>query len=298
MDDNFYQILQIPVSATPLEIESVISNCYNQARRLVTHHDPKVVNQANHALMVIEQARTILLDAQKRAAYDAALGLTGQTGGLADPQVILNPFNQHHILTPPSPRLGQSSADSESGKLERTDAWVCSTCQTANPISSQFCKTCGNLIGIVCPNCQKIIESRATFCQSCGVNVRETITRKQEEEQKRQLREKAESERIRNAHIQQLAVYSIASAVDKNLKLGLWGLLFFILGQYWISIPLQIIMIYKISKILSSAQIPGDTQYRNKAKNIFWLAIIPLILAIIIIVIIVVGWIVGSISSM
>ena len=140
---NLYQFIGVPFSASHAEIDAAIFTKYNEVRRLVTHHDPNVVNQANLNLQLIEQARVVLLDPQKKADYDASLGLGGATGGLADPQAILQKFNPVGVTTPPSGRPVGISPQAAQAAIERTDAWVCPACLTANPIGTRFCKKCG-----------------------------------------------------------------------------------------------------------------------------------------------------------
>lgn len=54
MTANYYEILNLQPTASSADIQTAFENQYNQWRRLVTHHDPKVVNQANQALQALE----------------------------------------------------------------------------------------------------------------------------------------------------------------------------------------------------------------------------------------------------
>ena len=78
---NYYEILSIEPTATQREIETQLDNQYNRWRRLSTHHDAAVVDEANKALRTIEQIRDTLMDSNKRAAYDAGIGVGGFVGG-------------------------------------------------------------------------------------------------------------------------------------------------------------------------------------------------------------------------
>ena len=59
---NYYEILNVPTTASTAEIQTAYEQQYDQWRRLVTHQDPNVVNQANQALKALE---TIRLDFEK-----------------------------------------------------------------------------------------------------------------------------------------------------------------------------------------------------------------------------------------
>lgn len=91
---NYYEVLKVATDANPAEIEAAYDAQYNHWRRLVTHHDPKIVHRANQALRWLEQIRTTLLDDELRTAYDARLGLTPGISGLADPQAQLSKRQQ------------------------------------------------------------------------------------------------------------------------------------------------------------------------------------------------------------
>ena len=169
MGPTYYEILKVQPIASVSEIEAAYEAQYNQWRRLVTHHDPSVVNQANQALDMLQRIRVTLTDIAKRAGYDEAIGISGPIGGLADPEVL------SRTLTPPSPiprkrsdTLAQSPATSE----QRVDAWTCPRCHTANLVRTRFCKNCGQSLGRTCPNCDQLIEVAAKFCTECGADDR------------------------------------------------------------------------------------------------------------------------------
>lgn len=78
---TYYDVLRVSPSAAPAEIETALDNQYHHWRRLVTHHDPVVVEEAERALRTLEQIRAVLLTPEKRANYDGSIIV----GGLADP---------------------------------------------------------------------------------------------------------------------------------------------------------------------------------------------------------------------
>ena len=86
---NYYEILNLQPAASMQDVQVAIDTKYNQYRRLVTHHDPTVVNQANMALQSLEKIRETLLSPDRKAVYDEALGLSGPViGGLGDPHMV------------------------------------------------------------------------------------------------------------------------------------------------------------------------------------------------------------------
>jgi hypothetical protein len=253
---NLYQFIGVPVSATPQEIDAAVFAKYNEVRRLVTHHDPTIVNQANSDLQAIEQARATLLDTNLRSAYDASLGLDGATGGLADPQAILQKFNPVIAAAPPSTRLADPNPQ-KAPAINHTDVWVCPGCQTANQKNTKFCKKCGRELGVLCPKCNTLNEMDTIFCQDCGVNIR-------------QAREQKEQQRIeREARQQQMNVLNIQLApmkkhADRAARFASpwwlildWGLF----GIIWVYAYIQ------AGKALSFPMMTGDEVLRKKAQQ-------------------------------
>jgi hypothetical protein len=188
---NYYEILKIQPSASAAEITAAIDAQYNQWRRLVTHHDPNIVNQANQALGHIERIRATLTDPEKRSIYDTAIGVANQQiGGLADPEALLNAPG----VTGVSPNLGMAKAPPSSpapgapaapAAGARLDAWECSKCKAQNPIGTRFCKKCGAQIGIDCPNCKNLAEAAAKHCSNCGVDLQKALQKKKADEEER-----------------------------------------------------------------------------------------------------------------
>jgi ribosomal protein L40E len=166
---TYYEILKVSSTATVAEIETALDMQYHHWRRLVTHHDPTVVNKANQALQALEQIRATLTDPIKRAAYDAKLGLQGPVGGLADPQArgTASPLPPRPAVVPPEPPTAPATP-------VRTDAWICPQCGTTNPVQSRFCKKCGQTLGINCPKCNTIIEATAVFCAVSRRHIQQT----------------------------------------------------------------------------------------------------------------------------
>lgn len=176
---NYYEMLKIQPSATLAEIETAIEGQYNQWRRLVTHHDPNIVNQANQSLQLLETIRTILTDSAKRNAYDT--GISGPVDGLADPEAVLR--------AAPSSLPRQPLATKALSSTDRTDAWVCPSCQTNNLLKARFCSRCGLALGINCPNCGNVIKSDTVFCPDCGAKVKDLLRQREAAAEARKFQE-------------------------------------------------------------------------------------------------------------
>lgn len=208
MPTNYYEYLQIQPVATQEEIQTAFDTKYNQCRRLVTHHDPNVVNQANLALQSLEKIREILLDPGRRAVYDEALGITGNVvAGLADP--ISMPMDSH-VMTPPMVKPGSLPAASVAA-TSPLDGWHCTKCNSISPIGSLFCRSCGSELGQTCPKCRTLFEKTAKFCPSCGLSPQEY---------------EAEQEKLRLESIekQRQSIRNKISDAEAQLAIGMYGL--------------------------------------------------------------------------
>lgn len=173
---TYYEVLQLVPTASSAEIEAACDAQYHHWRRLVTHHDPSVVNQANQTLQLLETIRTTLTHPERRMAYDARLQAgRGVVGGLGDPAAVARPG----VMVPPPPPPAPVAVTPPPPALERVDAWLCPKCQTANAPGNAYCKQCGHTIGIHCPKCSIIIEASAAFCSHCGVNVANAARQKE-----------------------------------------------------------------------------------------------------------------------
>jgi RNA polymerase subunit RPABC4/transcription elongation factor Spt4 len=283
---HLYQFIGVPISATTQEIDTAILAKYNEFRRLVTHHDQNIVTQATVALQTLEQARGILLNPQQRASYDQSLGLTSGTGGLADPSSLLNRLTgaSSSVSMPPvamAPLASQSTRplNQPPNPGERLDAWVCNRCRVVNPIGTRFCKQCGNQVGMDCPKCGRLMEANSQFCQECGVNVREYLVVQEEEERMRAM-EIAQRQRMEAERLAMLGpIVSNSNNAWSLTKVGCF--LYFIPVVNLISLVLWGMGIYYARKVLASGQLPGDTEYREKAKKALGWASVPMILNVI-----------------
>jgi len=162
---TYYEMLQIEPHASQTEIETGIENQYNQWRRLVTHHDPNVVNQANQALQTIETIRETLTNPEKRRVYDTAVGVAGPVGGLADPSALLQTLAPQPMMTPPAPSPKEAVVPRSSSPA----LWECYKCHTDNPTGTKFCFKCSAQLVRQCPECENETSLVATgICGSCG----------------------------------------------------------------------------------------------------------------------------------
>jgi len=184
---NYYEILAITPQANSEEITNAIGNHYNQVRRLINHHDPVVVNQANQALLVLEQMKVVLLDPQKKADYDLSISTVG---GLVD-------STAHSTNVPGQTNIGiVNTQNNLGGNVLGTDGWICPKCQRLNPKGALFCQYCSEAIGKICPNCMTHYESKVAFCPSCGKSIEQA-------QKKNQLAQALQNKQIRKRNISQ-----------------------------------------------------------------------------------------------
>ncbi len=184
---NYYELLQVPPTSSPQEIEVSLDRLYNETRRKVTNFDPQIATQANQALQLLEQMRSILLSPDKRNAYDTALGIGANAGGLVDPEAIFR-----SPAPPAGPVLGMPTVGMQFGQpmpqsqvaqpAVRTDAWTCPTCHHPNLVGAQFCAKDGVKIGHPCPKCEQMAELANNFCPACGADKRKVYEQKQQAE--------------------------------------------------------------------------------------------------------------------
>lgn len=172
-----------------VEIQSAYDEQYNKWRRLVNHHDPNVVNQANLALQSLQQLLATLTDSNRRAAYDAGIGLSG-VGGLADPEAILRaPLPS--VTPPPPPRQTAQPPPAPVAPSAPT-LWACPKCNANNPEHTHYCFKCGTQLVRKCPECNGDTSLVATgFCGKCGFKYDVALRRKELQNVAGQLRKGA-----------------------------------------------------------------------------------------------------------
>jgi YD repeat-containing protein len=169
---TYYEILNVPTTASAAEIQTAHEQQYNKWRRLVTHHDPNVVNQANQALQALETIRATLTDPSKRSAYDAGIGL-GNVGGLADPEAVLG-MSSPRRATPPLPKTSSAPV------AGAPSLWTCPKCGTDNPEHTQYCFKCATQLVRECPSCKNMSSLISTgICGKCGTHF-ETFVKRME----------------------------------------------------------------------------------------------------------------------
>lgn len=217
---SYYEILQIAPTAGATEIETAYETQYNQWRRLVTHHDPDIVNQANQALQALEKIRTTLADPVRRAAYNEGIGIGGVMGGLADPAAMLRAIQPPAAPPPPLPSATAATQVAAPPAMPASGLWACAKCGTDNPAQTKFCFKCGNQLVRKCPACGKEASLIATGrCGECGVDYDEAIHRNEVKAQivqlEKELREKEQehTEELAGSHDTSMAILGVIMAI-------------------------------------------------------------------------------------
>ena len=210
---TYYEVLKIQPQATPSEIQTALDKEYNNWRRLITHHDPAIVEQANQSLRLLEQIRVTLTNPAARDVYDTALGLKGPMAGLADPEAILR-------ASPPTVfPVAQSMPPGESVKTT-TEAWICRKCHTPNRIGLKFCSKCGTQLGRECIKCNQMVSVGDAYCPYCGVDIAREQTRRaaqqQEMERQKEMEEAARLAQQREIERQQEVQRSVQAVKEQK----------------------------------------------------------------------------------
>jgi len=227
--NNYYDLLNIPQDANQSEIETVLDDQYTKWRTLVTHHDNNVVAQANQALSQLEDIRNILMNPEKRWAYNHSL-LANQANmaGLADPDVFLAQNPVSHVMAPPRPRAS-GSEQAPLSEMNRINAWICTNpnCKKTNLIGTQFCVKCGTRIGLECPSCNEFVEISSKFCSSCGAYKAEYFKENQAEQIQAEIQQaEADPKKYYKAYFKRLNQVPIAK---RRLNIGI--ILFWLLSS-------------------------------------------------------------------
>jgi len=275
---SYYEILKVPLTASTMEIQQAIDREYAKVRLLVTHHDQSVVNQADQALAILENARTILLDPVQRAAYDSQVGTVGGLGLAFRP-------------TTGAPMLGAAMAPPNVGGMAPAPAsqvaplsmWICSSCQTPNRPQSKFCAKCG--------------QALSRFCAKCGAANDLSVQQKEIEHQKHLALERQRQEELaRFGPIMKdsqlaLTLSSIGAGLTVFLGACTYGVA---------AVPGAVLMVIGLLKGLAvtrASQVPGDAPYRSKAKTAVWISGIVLALTGIGIALAILAVIIGAMNN-
>ena len=264
-DLNLYQLIGVTETASVQEIENAAVNKYNEARNLINHYDQNIANNANQTLHLVENARTILLNPQKKAEYDQSLGISASIGGLADPAQYLGKFSpvgaqpvslgMGKSQTVQTLQPGQTQNDTME-QLVALNAWVCDKCKTPNQKGTKFCKKCGNAVGINCPNCGKLIEASAERCTECGVSLKQVIKQMEAEGQ-------ANAAQIEeNMRMQPFLIEMQKQSNTAMSMSSFWWIIF-----AWIGLILWIVAYSKAVNVLNMQYIDSATavQFRETA---------------------------------
>ena len=87
---NYYEILKVAPNATATEIQSAYEAQRAQLEQFLNHPDAETASKAQKGVQFLQQVSVIMLDPEKRKAYDASIGLVS---GLADPQATISPIS-------------------------------------------------------------------------------------------------------------------------------------------------------------------------------------------------------------
>lgn len=205
---NYYEYLQVEPFASDQEIQAALNQKYEQCKRLSTHDDPTVAQQANLALQSLEKIKDVLLIPDRRAVYDETLGLTP---AVVDSPVIsyAKPADEPEVS--PVIMQGNELTAQTAPSVGITERLKCENCNSLNPVGTRFCLDCGNEICSPCPKCGTLYEKSKEYCPACGVS-------------RQQYSEEQEKVRLEATERQKKEVQKSLSAAEAHLEDGMYGL--------------------------------------------------------------------------
>jgi len=212
--ENYYEILSITPQANSEENTNSIGNHYNQVRRLINHHDPGVVNQANQALLVLEKMKVVLSDPLKKAEYNLSITTVGS---------LLDTFTYSTNVLEQTNFIIGNTQNNLGGYVLGTDGWICPKCQQPNLKGALFCQYCSEAIGRICSDCMTHYESKVAFCPSGGKSIEQA-------QKKSQLAQALQNKQIRKSNLSQKTFESAFPDAQyyEFLSIGRLGWAFFI----------------------------------------------------------------------
>lgn len=147
---DYYQLLKIPSSASPDQIQSAYNR--ERARLLAAASDESSISSA---LQGLDDAFAVLSNPAQRAAYDRSRGENSMSAlmvGTASTASALQPD------TAPARPVQQRA---------------CPNCGTLNPVQATICSSCGRQITRPCPKCGNPIALNEVICPRCGTHIAE-----------------------------------------------------------------------------------------------------------------------------
>ena len=180
---NLYDFLGVSPKASQAQIDAAIDTIYRQTQTTANKTD-----EVNARLALVNKARGIMQNADKRRQYDKALEnaafqpvrqtlLTMKQGnvGFIDAQRYKRLIEEctsagipvdkaEYLLYTEAEKLGMSIDDSAS--VEQMTA--CRFCGALNQGKANLCRSCGMPLKVQCPNCGRQTDSDEMTCTKCG----------------------------------------------------------------------------------------------------------------------------------
>ncbi|UUO07099.1 pilus assembly protein PilM [Blastopirellula sp. J2-11] len=154
-----YQILRLDLYE---DDPAYIQICGERTRKALQNFfgkiDPPLWRQVFNE---VEDAIEILLDKQKKEAYDIELKRNASVSVSSNG----NGSNGHTSAAPAQEAIG--------------DKILCPTCTTLNPPSRKFCADCGNALYVACAKCGCMNTVHEKFCGGCGSNLADSAQQQQ-----------------------------------------------------------------------------------------------------------------------
>ena len=142
---NAYQLLSLPSGEE--DVETIHAAASVKRAALLAHREEAVPEIWAQIFEELEAAIELLVDADKKAAYDLSLHAPGAG----------------------APR-GQVVAGAVTERDQRSQL-RCRGCRAGNPATRKFCSHCGQPLWEPCSQCGTICAAGERFCGACGANL-------------------------------------------------------------------------------------------------------------------------------
>jgi Tfp pilus assembly PilM family ATPase/tetratricopeptide (TPR) repeat protein len=141
---NAYELLGVPILEEDVEI--IRAAVGQRCAILLTRRDEAPEDVWNQVFREIEEAARVLLDPDRKAAYDL------------------------RVKTPAHGNGARHGADALTNHGPGT-VTTCRFCQAMNPATRKFCSECGSPLWEVCRGCGSLCVAGERFCGACGAKL-------------------------------------------------------------------------------------------------------------------------------
>jgi serine/threonine protein kinase/class 3 adenylate cyclase/tetratricopeptide (TPR) repeat protein len=103
-----------------------------------------------------------------------AAGFVGQAGAVDSAAGPNNAFVDRHLKADVAPMAGSARGLTTAPSAALKQRVICDLCSNENPVSSNFCGSCGARLGVACNRCGQLNSPSSRFCGHCGGSLNTT----------------------------------------------------------------------------------------------------------------------------